>query len=294
MKWAVLTMDIEDWYHLDYFLRKKCDRSYSFLDGIEVFQEILADWRIPATFFVLGEMARDLRPKLQELKNQGHEIGIHGWDHHRPMTVAPEVFGQNVRRAKETVEDMLSVPVEGFRASCFSLDRERLDILRTADYGYDSSHILFRDHPLYGRLDLTGFQQVSPRIYHQGDFFEFQVSTIRLAGKQIPISGGGYIRFFPWMVLRRLLLKYLNQSELYVLYIHPFELSSRKKPPLPPGSTWTDGLRFQIGRYQVPRRIRALIRLLQERGFNFINFSSLRQELLRRISASGAPTPLAE
>jgi polysaccharide deacetylase family protein (PEP-CTERM system associated) len=288
MKWAVLSMDIEDWYHLDYFIDHECDRAFSFLDGIEVFQNILARWQIPATFFVLGEMARSLSPKLHELRAQGHEIGVHGWDHQRPLKLSPDVFAQNVRRAKETLEELLSAPVEGYRASCFSLDRERLDLLRAAGYGYDSSYILFRDHPLYGHLDLTGFESLSPRIYHQGDFFEFQVSTVRLAGKNIPISGGGYIRFFPWFLMRRLVSKYLKHSELFVFYIHPFEMSPRKKPLLPAEASWADHLRFQIGRFRVPQRLEALIALLRENGFRFVNFTALRRELLQQLSDAGA------
>ena len=29
MKYAVLSMDIEDWYHLDYFDARKCNTDYS-------------------------------------------------------------------------------------------------------------------------------------------------------------------------------------------------------------------------------------------------------------------------
>ena len=41
MKSAIFTMDIEDWYHLDYFNSNQCDRKYSMLDGIDVYREIL-------------------------------------------------------------------------------------------------------------------------------------------------------------------------------------------------------------------------------------------------------------
>jgi polysaccharide deacetylase family protein (PEP-CTERM system associated) len=294
MKWAVLSMDIEDWYHLDYFIDRECNRRFSFLDGVEVFQNILARWQIPATFFVLGEMARSLSPKLRELHAQGHEIGIHGWDHRRPLTIPPDVFAGDVRRAKETLEDLLAAPMEGYRASCFSLDNERLDLLQKAGYHYDSSRILFQDHPLYGHLDMAGFEQISPHIYRRGDFFEFQVSTIRLARKNIPISGGGYIRFFPWFILRRLVSKYLMNNELYVFYIHPFEMSPRKKPPFPREASWLDGMRFQIGRFRTPQRLEALIRMLKERGFRFLNFSALRNDLLQNLPAVGATAPAAE
>ena len=41
-KYAVLSMDIEDWYHLDYIKETtKSDRQYSMLDGFDNFQNIL-------------------------------------------------------------------------------------------------------------------------------------------------------------------------------------------------------------------------------------------------------------
>src|SRR3989442_648447 len=39
---AVLSMDVEDWYHLDYFHRPSCDASCSLLDGLDVYLELLA------------------------------------------------------------------------------------------------------------------------------------------------------------------------------------------------------------------------------------------------------------
>ena len=47
-------MDIEDWYHLDYFDKSKCKRDYSMLDGINRYCELLDEHNIPSSFFVLG------------------------------------------------------------------------------------------------------------------------------------------------------------------------------------------------------------------------------------------------
>lgn len=60
MKWAVLSMDVEDWYHLDYFDRRQCDLSRSLLDGLEVYAEFLRERNLPSSFFVLGELAESL------------------------------------------------------------------------------------------------------------------------------------------------------------------------------------------------------------------------------------------
>ena len=53
-KYAVLGMDVEDWFHLDYFLDEKCDISQNTLDGIEIYLDLLKDYKIKTTFFVVG------------------------------------------------------------------------------------------------------------------------------------------------------------------------------------------------------------------------------------------------
>ena len=40
-RWAVLSMDVEDWYHLDYFQGAAPDRSVSMLAGLDVYLDLL-------------------------------------------------------------------------------------------------------------------------------------------------------------------------------------------------------------------------------------------------------------
>ena len=67
MKYAVLSMDIEDWYHLDYFDAGGCDTNYSMLDGIDVFRKILSSYDIKSTFFTLGEISNSIKNVLKDL-----------------------------------------------------------------------------------------------------------------------------------------------------------------------------------------------------------------------------------
>lgn len=280
MKTAVLSMDIEDWYHLDYFAGMKCERQISLLDGIGAYQDILSEHDVPSSFFVLGELVGSLKSVLGELVSQGHEVGVHGWDHTRPMKLESEVFSSEVIRAKETLEDALGFPAVGYRAPCFSLDRERLDRLKSIGFDYDSSRISFSDHPLYGDLDVGGFTNVTPHIYRDGSFFEFEVSTLPIAGRNIPVSGGGYLRMLPWHLTRFLINSYIRRYDLYTLYIHPFELSSQPTPPVPDEVSRSTRLRFGLGRAGVPAKLSRLINLLKKRGFQFTTFAALRKTLL--------------
>ena len=280
MKTAILSMDVEDWYHLDYFDRRETDETYSMLDGLDVYQELLERHGIPSTFFVLGEMARGLAPRLRGLGSSGHEIASHGWNHQRPLTLSTADFANDLTRSKHELEDATGVQVDGYRAPCFSLDRERLDLVRDAGYLYDSSRIDFASHPLYGTIDLHGFQQAAPWAYRREGFCEFQVTTKSVFGKQLPISGGGYLRIFPWLVMRRWVGQHASSGELYAFYIHPFELSRRENPTMPPGTRWQHRLRFGLGRNSVARKLERLIQLLQNVGYSFATFETVRRELL--------------
>jgi polysaccharide deacetylase family protein (PEP-CTERM system associated) len=282
MRVAVLSMDVEDWYHLDYFRGLACDPSRSLLDGVAVYREILARHGIHSSFFVLGELVQRLGTFLKELAGEGHDLGVHGWGHTRPLTMEPAEFSHDLRRSKGVLEDAIGMPASGYRAPCFSLDRQRLDLVQAAGFGYDSSRILFADHPLYGTLDLHDYSQLSASIFCKNTFFEFQVSTLALLGRNIPVSGGGYIRLFPWLLMQRLIQSYLRSGGLYVLYIHPFELSPRPSPPLPPGTGAPTRMRFGLGRSSVPHKLRSLIRLLASNGYRFTTFAALREELLRQ------------
>ena len=286
MKYAILSLDIEDWYHVDYFARKKCDRTYSMLDGLDGYLKIIESHQIPSSFFVLGEIIPKIKTKLQEISQLGHDIGSHGQSHIRPLTISTEEFESEVSSCKKELENVLGKEVSGYRAPCFSLDRARLDILKQVGYLYDSSRILFGDHPLYGEIDMSGFTKCSSEVYRHEDFFEFQLSTLALGGKQIPVSGGGYLRIFPWLLMKNLLSKYLKQEELYVMYIHPFETSSLPNPVYPEGVSLANKVRFSLGRPSVSDKLSKVIKLLRGNGYQFTTFANLREKLMKNEEVS--------
>jgi len=54
---------------------------------------------------------------------------------------------------------------------------------------------------------------------------EFPVSTVKVFGQNVPISGGGYFRLFPYAIIRRALGS-INEREKkpFIFYIHPWEI----------------------------------------------------------------------
>ena len=279
MRKAVLTLDVEDWYHLDYFDRRECNTNNSLLDGLDVYVELLESLSLPSSFFVLGEIAERKIDFFKELVKSGHDVGSHGWNHIRPMTLGIDQFRADLQRSKDIMKEINGERGFGYRAPCFSLDRERLDIVRDSGFAYDSSRIDFGNHPLYGSIDMHGYENLSEAVYRSGEFMEFEATTLPVMGKNIPISGGGYLRLFPWLLMKTLISQYLKKNDLYVLYIHPFELSQLQIPKVPASTSTLTKFRYSHGRSGVVEKITKLTELLRSNGYSFTTFSEIQKEL---------------
>lgn len=279
MKRAVFSIDVEDWYHLDYFNRHECDTNNSLLDGLDVYVDLLESLSLPSSFFVLGEIAESKIEYFRDLVKSGHDVGSHGWNHIRPMTLGIDEFRADLHRSRDVMKEINGERGFGYRAPCFSLDRERLDIVRDSGFAYDSSRIEFGDHPLYGSIDMHGYENLSDAVYRNGDFMEFEATTLSVLGKNIPISGGGYLRLFPWFLMKTLVSRYLKKNDIYVFYIHPFELSQLPVPVVPKSTSTLTKFRYSHGRYRVADKITRLVELLRSNGYSFTTFSEIQQEI---------------
>ena len=225
-KIAVVGLDVEDWYHLDYISNKKKTTHVSMLDGLEKIIQILNKRKCKATLFVVGELIKVLKEKIIYYEDEGFEIASHGYSHQRPLTLSISDFKKEIIKTKKNLEQITKKEVIGFRAPCFSLDRKRLDILFNSGYSYDSSKIDFKVHNLYGNLDLHNFNQKCHNIFFNKDNkFEFELPTFRFLNQNIPFSGGGYLRIFTEAIIKKIIIQKEKKNEPIFFYIHPFEFS---------------------------------------------------------------------
>lgn len=269
---ALLSMDVEDWYHLEYFRGAAApSASGSMLDGVRRFRAVLDEEGVPGTFFWLGDVAKGRGAELRELAAAGHEVASHGPDHALLTGRDPGEWADELRRHKDALEQELGASVLGYRAPCFSMDRAKLERLPGLGFAYDSSWIRFDAHPLYGTMDLTDWDHPAPGVWRDpaSGLVELEATTRRIRGKPVPVAGGAYFRFFPWPVMRGLLKPRLREGGAYTFYIHPFETSAVSGIDYPAGTGASTKLRFQLGRGRTLGRLRSLIRLLRDEGFAF-------------------------
>lgn len=265
-------MDVEDWYHT-YFPEMDVDRSQSLLDGLDVALEIMDKKNIKGSFFVVGEIADKIAEKIKTMDCNGHDIACHNWTHLRPIAMPLDEYKSQLLKAKEKLESILGHDIQGYRAPSFGIDDEHFEVMRSCGFKYDSSKLKPQKSKKYGTLSLKGFQEIVPNVFRDGDFTEFEVSTQKINNMNM-LLGGGYIRMLPWCFMKWMTNKYLKTGNLYVMYIHPIDLSPRPMPRVP-GISFDRYLRTHIGRKDMVQRFKAVIDMLQNKGYQFFTFNDI-------------------
>lgn len=278
MNKAFLTVDLEEWYHLDYLDTETCrGTGVRVVPQIFDFLDMLDDEGVKATFFCVGDIAEENADILRELLRRGHSLGCHGWDHTLLTDKSVEQFLEETRMARDAIEAAAGTKITGYRASCFTMERDKLEALRAMGFQYDSSKICFSQHPLYRNLDMTGYYNVEDLIYVREGFVEYEIPTLDIMKWSIPISGGGYLRLFPFWLLRLLLGRYAKDHGNFTIYVHPFELTPMPLP-LPKDLGFGTKFRCLVGRRGNLKKLRRVIRWLNRRGARFITLEQDRKE----------------
>lgn len=255
-----LTIDVEDYFQVSAFAphiaRSEWDRRECRIErNMDRILGLLARHQTQATFFTLGWIAERYPTLVRRLVDEGHELASHGYGHQRASDLSREAFREDVTRAKSLLEDIGGQAVWGYRAPSFSIGEGNLwalDLLQAAGYRYSSSIYPVR-HDHYGSPD-------APRFAHQvrPGLMEVPPTTLRLFGRNLPSSGGGYFRLFPY-ALSRWMLREVNRrdGESAVFYFHPWEIDPLQ--PRVPGV----GLKTRFRHYlNIARTEQRLDRLL--------------------------------
>lgn len=229
-----LTIDVEDYFQVTaferYVQRKEWDSfSLRVVDNTARVLDMLDEFSLQATFFVLGWVAERVPGVVREIGRKGHEIACHGYGHELVYRIGPEKFREDVRRAKNIIEDITGSPVYGYRAPSYSVTRKSLwalDILVQEGFSYDSS-VFPIVHDVYG---IPGGERFPHEIMTQtGKIQEFPISTFDMKigpwHSHLPFSGGGYLRLVPAQLVE-LAISHINNHELQpaIIYFHPWEI----------------------------------------------------------------------
>jgi polysaccharide deacetylase family protein (PEP-CTERM system associated) len=283
-----LSVDVEDYFHVEAFAdRVRPERWASFPSRVhancERILELFANHGWRATFFVLGWVAEREPELIRRISDAGHELACHSYAHRQVFSLRPEEFRSDLRRARGLIEEAAGVRVVGYRAPTFSILQRSvwaLEILAEEGFLYDSSIFPIR-HDLYGYPEFPRFLQ-RLKLSSGREIFEVPMSTIRLAGLNWPVGGGGYLRLLP-MLYTSWAIRRIHQLDRqpFILYLHPWELDPTQ-PRI--NGRWKSKLRHYRGLSGMEARLEILLR----RG----RFEPLR-DLVNRSGDSGSVLEVA-
>ncbi len=237
----MLSFDVEEYFHCEAFRQvigpTRWDRWPSRIDGqIDALLALLAEYDVRATFFVLGHLADTHPDVVRRIAAAGHEIACHGQSHEMIARLGPEAFRADTQTAKARLETLTGRAVLGYRAATFGLMRPTawaIDILAEVGFAYDSSVQPIR-HDRYGVPDApaTAHYAAGPG---GGVILEIPPMTRRLAGRNIPLGGGGYFRLLPAVLFDGALRWWARRGQPAMLYLHPWEFDA-DQPVVPTGA----------------------------------------------------------
>jgi polysaccharide deacetylase family protein (PEP-CTERM system associated) len=237
MEPCVFTVDVEDWFHILDLPSTPPVEEWPALqsDVVANTRRMLAIFRqhdVRCTLFFLAWVAERHPRLVREAIADGHEVASHGYAHELVYTISEQRFYDDICKAKDIIEQAGGVAVKGYRCPGFSATESTpwfFDRVRQAGYVYDSS--VFPGSRSHGGSPNAKPDPNVIRTAH-GDLVEFPISMATTFGKSMYFFGGGYLRFFPYWLMKRKVDQVLRERRTPVFYLHPREIDP-VQPRLP-------------------------------------------------------------
>jgi polysaccharide deacetylase family protein (PEP-CTERM system associated) len=226
---AIFSVDVEDWFHIldihsapalaDWSsMPSRVERNFYHL------LELFSTKNVRTTCFFLGWVGERFPHLVREAAAQGHEIASHGYAHRLAYQMSAHEFYTDANRSRQILEDISGSPVWGYRAAGFSQNEESpwfFDQLSKAGYYYDAS--VFPAKRCHGGMH-TALR--SPYVVGGGDsqLVEFPMTVAGWDKKPTCFFGGGYLRLFPYWLIRKMAHQVLADGRPVIFYVHPREI----------------------------------------------------------------------
>lgn len=224
---GLLTIDLEDWFHSENLPITQHDweaQEPRVGDNLKKLLALLDRFSFKGTFFILGWVAQRDPSLVKDIQQKGHEIACHGFMHQLVYKMTKEQFRDDVRRAKDLLEDITGEEVTGYRASNFSITDWAIKVLQEEGFIYDSSLCMVSFHDRYGRLDNYQINRDDDIHELEPGFWEVTIPTLNLPGISLPWGGGGYFRLLPYPIFKAGIKRLLKKKKSFLFYIHPREI----------------------------------------------------------------------
>lgn len=225
---VIFSVDVEEWFHIldvgapaiEAWARLPSRVEANFRRLLDLF----ATAGVKITCFFLGWVAARFPQLVREAAAQGHEVASHGFEHRLAYEQRPGEFYEDVRRTRLLLEDILGQPVKGYRGPGFSVTKDTpwfFEELVKAGYEYDSS--VFPAARGHGGLQSGRYGPYRLQT-PSGPLLEFPITVTQVGGRPRCFFGGGYLRLFPYPLVRLMTRRVLREGRPAVFYVHPREI----------------------------------------------------------------------
>ena len=223
----VLTFDIEEWIVYNYF--DKGGKGY-FLPVLDRYLDNLLSsldkFNHKATFFCLGQLAKEYPTVIKKIVGRGHDIGCHSNIHSLVTTMNPDTFFEDTKFALQRLEDVCGKKIISYRAPAFSITEQNkwaFEVLTDLGIEYDSS--IFPASRSFGGFPSLSISKPFIMKVKDKELKEFPISIRHFLGEKIAFSGGGYFRLVPYSIIK----KWTNESSYTMTYFHIRDFDKEQK-----------------------------------------------------------------
>jgi polysaccharide deacetylase family protein (PEP-CTERM system associated) len=272
MTFSTLSIDWEDFgqllgmYHFD----KVTEPVNGALERqTSIMLDMMDETNCKATFFILGVTAKYRPALVRKIAAHGHEIAIHGQNHKAMFTLTPDEAREDLKESIDIVTGITGSKVYGYRAPFFSINETNLwllDILADLGILYDSS-IFPKKMPRYG---IDGFNEADALydLPNGKQIVELPLTIARYFNTTWAVSGGGYIRTMPKVMVNKVFKDFDQQQKNNMIYMHPYEFDSETldvRSNYPPGAKYSKlkvhalNLRWNLFRDSIRGKISSLL-----------------------------------
>lgn len=231
---CLITNDVETTSILNHKLRDKTGE-YVLNQGMPRLLDLYEKYRVKATFFYTGHIAK-LYPQVVKMAyERGHEVGSHGLTHEVNQAfdvLSPDEQFFHLKQSKQILEDIIGDEVVSFRAPAARVDKGFPAILQEAGFKIDSSVSSQRLDMMFsfGSLKKLHWMTAPRKAYFAKENNIFKKGDSNVL--EVPISAigfpyiGTFMRIAPALnrMTRRLLYwETLCNGRQFVFLTHPNE-----------------------------------------------------------------------
>ncbi len=258
-KTHIITVALEDYFHGVAFANVIDRRQWSrfetrFEQNTERALELLDQFNVKGTFFVMGWVAERRPDVVREVVRRGHEIASSGYGKKSFRYFQPNEFRSDLKRARAVLEQASGERVLGYRVADRHLgarDLWALQVLAEEGYAYDSSF-----SPSGRSFSAEPWRRY---LYSQqfGDktFWELPLPAMDILGLLVPVAGGNYFRQLPGALVKTAVDRWHRKlSAPFVLYFRVWDLDP-DQPRISSASTAA-----AIRHYRNPEKVPTLLK----------------------------------